>query len=698
MIHGLYGTLTSRASKSCEKNTQTNNIAEIHKNRIKNEIERLRLGQCKVTSCLENNTNTRHDNDGKLHFHVDNVTMYDKTSKNYILIEISLVLDNLDSFNTNVVPIEIMLYKDFPFSFPDIIFPTTCCFPSLSDGRSFTVEILNNSEWSPSTTLLDLVGGIQDFLISYNRRISTVGTSDLYIGSYRSPISFNYQCSNSLIYPILESSIKFSDEVYNQIIDGNLILKSNGNINKKDGSLSSITGLISQSGKSIVKSLVPIPLNTSGIARETLNLKFEKPCVNFNFVFNNTNIMLFDSVLLIIENNSEYYGASDNNYNSDCRGSGGIINTLSSMSRGFFSKKSQKVSSSSSSDEILSDSSLCGNVVLWFYLSTVTHILDNTGKLVFGSKGTIPEEITEKISKLEYSECVTIVIGYDLLHEKSSINFYFQNELIKVPKNNRKPIIIRLKFHNNKAKHENSCCLSFANNIKDKVNKIGNYFPNNCYNPNWDSYFQLKLLENANSKYQNVITSNHVNLCSDTIYRWVVISSKLIELTSFISETDNKYSLESNNLVKTMQQILVSSPVKNILNSHKIPNNRSLHTSNYTDFPTHAHSCNHSFETDANTGPSISAALHDSAKVESTEIKERGSSGHGDSSSDNGSEHIHGPKNETLGDQSPSDSNPDNNDNTKFKETSHDEAPPDNTEEALRFNHIQLREDNVLSA
>ncbi|KAH7648776.1 hypothetical protein FG379_002246 [Cryptosporidium bovis] len=694
MINGLHQVLGNKFSKTNEKNTKMSNIVEIHKNRIKNEIERLKSNQCKLSNCGESETGIGLDNDEKLHFHVNNVTIYSKTSKNYILIEISLTIDNLDSFNTNTVPVEIILYKDFPFGFPDIIFPTTCCFPSLSDGRSFTVEILNNSEWSPSKTLLDIVGNIRSFLILYNKKISTVGASDLYIGSYRSPISFNYRCSNSLIYPILESNIKFTDELYSEIIDSHLILKSNNNINKGNGSIHSISRLISQNSKNIAKSLVPIPLNTRGITRETSNWKFEKPFININFVFNNTNIILFDSILLIIENNGEYYTGNCNDSNPDNYSNVGIISAISNITHNIFSKKSQKTSSSSSfSDEILSDSSLCGNVVLWFYLSTITHIFDNTGKLIFGNKGTVPNEITEKISKLEYSECIIIIIGYDLLHERSNLNFYFQNELIKVSKDNNKPIIIKLKFHNSKAKHENSCCLSFANNIRDKVKKIGNYFPDNCYNPNWDSYFQLKLLENINNKYQNIITSNHINLCSDIIYKWVTISSKLIELTSFISETDDKYYDESNNLVKIMQQVLISSPVKNILHSRKGTSSYGLYTSDSAaTLQPNNHSHNHSLETDVNSGPSINTAIHGPVIVESIEINDFEFPNH-NTNIDNSSEDIDSTGNNTLNENQSCDDTDDYG-NIECKKRSNSGISSSNTAEKQQCNHIQLHEDS----
>ncbi|KAL5370209.1 putative UBC domain-containing protein [Cryptosporidium parvum] len=528
MINGLYGLINTGTSILKGGRNPEIGLDDIHKNRIKNEIEQLKLNQCKLEKCRDNLTfeNNRYHTQ-YCHFHVNNVTMYDKESrKNYVLIDISIMIEDVDTFLNNEIPVQIILYKDFPFSPPDITFPSTFCFPSLSDGRSFTAEILH--EWSPSINLLTTVDSIIKFLKSYSTHIAVVGPSDMFIGSYRNPISFNYQCYNSLVYPILGTKIIFEDDVFKHIFENNSIKEQN---------------VISQRGRNLVSSFIPIPLNTRGLRRETMNWRIEKPCINIDFVFNNTNVMLFDSTMLVLE---------------VCQ---------KTKQNGIF-QASNPSKTSSSSDEIISDSTLQGNVAYWLYMPAISHIIDCHGKLIFGNQGTLPEYISNKLSKLEYSECLVIILGYDFLFEKSPILFYQNEELIQTPKDSTRPIIIELKFHTTKANHESSCCHSFATNLREKVAKLDSNFPKNCHNPKWNSYFEFDCLSNLNKKYQQAITGNHIYLSSEIIQRWVVICSKLIEQSSLLSETDEKYIQESSSLVKQMQDILVSPIVKHILNSN----------------------------------------------------------------------------------------------------------------------------------
>ncbi|KAH8583022.1 UBC domain containing [Cryptosporidium sp. chipmunk genotype I] len=527
MINGLYGVINTGVSILKGGGDPGTGLDDIHKNRIKNEIEQLKLNQCKLEKCRDAMTfeKTRYHTQ-YCHFHVNNVIMYDKENrKNYVLIDISIMIEDVDTFLSNEIPVQIILYKDFPFSPPDITFPSTFCFPSLSDGRSFTAEILH--EWSPSINLLAIVESIVKFLKSYNTHIAVVGPSDMFLGSFRNPISFNYQCYNSLVYPILGTKIIFEDEVFKRIFENNSIKGQN---------------VISQKGRNLISSFIPIPLNTRGLRRETMNWRIEKPYINIDFVFNSTNVMLFDSTMLVLE---------------VCQ---------KTQQNGIIQAKNPS-KTSSSSDEIISDSTLQGNVAYWLYLSAISHIIDCDGKLIFGNQGTLPEYISDKLSKLEYSECLVLVLGYDFLFEKSSVSFYQNEELIQTPKDSTRPIIIELKFHTSKANHESSCCHSFATNLREKVVKLDSNFPQNCHNPKWNSYFEFGCLSNLNKKYQQAITENHMYLSSEIIQRWVVICTKLIEQSSFLSETDERYIQESSSLVKQMQDILISPVVKHILNS-----------------------------------------------------------------------------------------------------------------------------------
>ncbi|KAF7457107.1 Ubiquitin-conjugating enzyme family protein [Cryptosporidium felis] len=513
MMNKIYGAISGGTSILKGSQTQDSGLDEIHRNRIKNEVEQLKLNQCKQQNCREL---VSHDNRGMqpLHYHINNVVMYDRENRrNYVLLEISLMVEDSDSFLSSEIPIQVILYKDFPFNPPDIIFPSTFCFPSLSDGRSFTAEILN--DWSPSITLLAVVECA---------------------GSYRSPISFPYQCYNSLTYPVLCAKVRFEDHVFEQMTEKSLSKGQNA---------------ISQKGKSLFLSLIPIPLNTRGLRRETMSWRFERPCINIDFVFNITNVMLFDTTLLIIESSQK----------TPSIGSG---------------SPSDPSKTSSSSDEVPSDSTLHGTIAFWLFLPAISHIIDCNGKVIFGNQGTLPDYISEKLGNLEYSECLVLVLGYDPVCEKSPLSFYYYEDLLQLPRDSKRPTVIELKFHTEKARHESSCCMSFAANIKEKVLKLDPHFPQNCHNPRWDSHFEVSYLSNLNDRYQEAILGNHVHLSSEIIQRWVVICSKLIEQSSFLSESDEKYAEKSSILVRQMQDVLVSPVVKNILNAeinkHKVPN------------------------------------------------------------------------------------------------------------------------------
>ncbi|KAJ1605433.1 putative UBC domain-containing protein [Cryptosporidium canis] len=528
MISGLFGAISTGVSKLKEARAPDTGVNDIHKNRIRNEIEQLKLNQCKLAKCRETQDMQMNGHPAQLcHFHVNNVTMYDRENKkNYVLLDISVVVEDADAFLSNEIPVQVILYRDFPFSPPDITFPTTFCFPSLSDGRSFTAEIVH--EWSPSITLLCVVEAVVRFLRSYSSHIAVVGPSDVLIGSYRSPISFSYQCYNSLVYPILGAKVIFEDQTFERTFE--------------KSSCSKGKGAISQRGRSLASSLIPIPLNTRGLRRETMGWRVEKPFIHIDFVFNNTSVMLFDSTLLVLET---------------CQ---------RSQSDGIF-RAGNSSKTSSSSDEIVSDSTLQGNVAFWLYLSAVSHIVDSSGKLLFGNQGTLPEYLSDKLSKPDYTECLALVLGYDPLSEKSPISFYQNEELIQIPKDSTRPIVIELKFHTSRANHESSCCQSFATNLSEKVAKLDSNFPQNCHNPKWNPYFEHDCLYNLNIKYQEAILGNDAHLSSEIIQRWVVVCSKLIELSSFISETDESYVHKSSSLVKQMQDTLVCPVVRNILNA-----------------------------------------------------------------------------------------------------------------------------------
>lgn len=527
MINGLFGAISTGVSRLKGERSTDAGLDNIHKNRIKNEIEQLKLNQCKLGGCREAGqscSSAEH-----CHFHVNNVTMYDKENrKNYVLLDISVVVGGADdSLLSSEIPVQIVLYRDFPFSPPDITFPSTFCFPSLSDGRSFIGEVVH--EWSPSITLLSVVESVARFVKSYSTHIAVVGPSDILTGSYRTPISFSYQCYNSLVYPILGAKIVFEDHVFEHIFE--------------KSSLSKGRDAISQRGRSLVSSLIPIPLNTRGLRRETMSWRVEKPCIHIDFVFNNTNVMLFDSTLLVLEASQRI------------QQEGGV----------FQAKNPSKTSSSS--DEVVSDSTLQGNVAFWLFLPAISHIVDCSGKLIFGNQGTLPEYISDKLSRLEFSECLALVLGYDPLFEKSPLSLYQGEELLQPPKNSTRPIIIELKFHTSKANHETSCCCSFATNLREKVARLDSNFPQSCHNPRWSPRFELDCLHNLNMKYQAAILANHEQLSSEILQRWVIVCSKLIELSSFLSETDESYTQKSSSLIKQMQDILISPAVKNILNN-----------------------------------------------------------------------------------------------------------------------------------
>ncbi|OII75915.1 hypothetical protein cand_002460 [Cryptosporidium andersoni] len=521
-------------------------VKDIHKNRIKNEIEQLRSNQCPLSNCEI----IGYNGQGSLncHYHVHKVIMDDAQNtsirNHWILIDISIVLEKVGRFQDNRVNVEILLYKDFPFSPPDIIFPKTFCFPSLSDGRSYISDILHY-EWSPSITLLSLINKIQDFLLDYHSYTECIGYSDIYIGSYRSVLCFNYQCTDSVIYPIYGFQLDINPETYKNYISKK-IQKLNISICKK--STLRITD-------TLYNSFLPIPLNKYGIIRQSSTWQLDESSLIVDLVFSRTNIMICDSTLTIVES--------------------GINN----------------ITNRSASSSYSESTSLQGSVILWMYISAITHIIDHTGKLLWGYHGTVPQLINDKISNSLLEGCCILVISYDPSFDKSAITLFKSNEIIQIPKMNTNPTILQLRLHNNKSEHEQNCCLSFMNAIITKISKLGNNFPN-IYNSNWDTDFQIEYLTNLVKTYEscildsNIIDKNSSHMLPCIIYRWLVLSSKLVELLAHLEEDqdNNKNEIEelvtqehkdngetiellkSQQLVSRMQQILVNPIVKNILN------------------------------------------------------------------------------------------------------------------------------------
>ncbi|KAL7067302.1 hypothetical protein ACR3K2_22860 [Cryptosporidium serpentis] len=522
-------------------------VKDIHKNRIKNEIEQLRSNQCPLSNCEI----IGYNGQGSLncHYHVHKVIMDDAqntstTPKHWVLIDISIVLEKVEKFQDNRANVEILLYKDFPFSPPDVIFPKTFCFPSLSDGRSYISDILHY-EWSPSITLLSLINKIQDFLLDYHSYIKCIGYSNIYIGSYRSFLCFNYQCTDSVIYPIYGFQLNINPETYKNSISKK-IQKLNINICKKSN-----LGLTD----TFYNAFLPIPLNKYGITRQSSTWRLDESSLIVDLVFSRTKIMICDSTLSIVES--------------------GINN----------------VTNSSTSSSYSESTSLQGSIILWMYISAISHIIDHTGKLVWGYHGTVPQLINDKISNLLLEGCCTLVISYDPSFDKSAITLFKSNEIIQIPKINTNPTILQLRFHNNKSEHEQNCCLAFINAIITKISKLGNNFPN-IYNPNWDTDFQIEYLTNLVKTYElcildsNIIDRNSSHILPCIIYKWLVLSSKLVELLAHLEEDQNDSKneikglvtqehedngktieiLKSQQLVSKMQQILVNPIVKNILN------------------------------------------------------------------------------------------------------------------------------------
>ncbi|EGR29226.1 hypothetical protein IMG5_160250 [Ichthyophthirius multifiliis] len=95
-----------------------------------------------------------------------NVTCFGLGIKIIVILKEELLIKNLLDFYLQYQPIkfEILLYKTYPFTFPQFICQTNFSEPSLADGRDLIDNIIEQ-QWIPSILLYQIVEQIPGFLV-----------------------------------------------------------------------------------------------------------------------------------------------------------------------------------------------------------------------------------------------------------------------------------------------------------------------------------------------------------------------------------------------------------------------------------------------------------------------------------------------------------------------------------------------------